>query len=641
MTDLVLEPRRALDIEEAENEVYAPTPEIIERSYIKDPDAFYEESTKDIPAFWAKQAEALDWYKKWDTVLDDSRAPFYRWFVGAKTNIVQNALDRHVTTWRKNKLAIIWEGEPGDTRTMSYYALWRETNKFANVLRGMGVKKGDRVTIYMGRIPEIVIAMLACAKIGAIHSVVFGGFSENALGDRIEDAQSRVLITQDGNWLRGKVVDLKSIVDAAIRRSPVVEKVIVVKRTENPVTMEAGRDFWYHDLMSLPIAAPQAETEVMEATDPLYMLYTSGSTGKPKGLVHMHGGYQVGISATLKYAWDIGDEDRWWCAADPGWVTGHSYIVYAPLILGLTSFIFEGAPNYPYPDRWWQLIERYGITHFYTAPTAIRGLMRFGPAWPKRHDLSSLKVLGTVGEPINPEAWRWYHKYIGNGRCPVIDTWWQTETGAFMITPTPARVLKPGSATRPFPGVVADVVDENGESTKPDEEGFLVIKHPWPSMLAGIYGDPERYINTYWGKFPGMYLAGDAARRDADGYFWIIGRIDDVINVSGHRLGTAEIESALVSHPAVAEAAAIGLPDEVKGQGIHCWVLLRQGFQASDTLAEELRQHVRREISPIASPDKIYFPPVLPKTRSGKIMRRVLKARALGMSEGDVSTLEE
>ncbi len=641
MTDLVLEARRNADIEAAEHEVYQPDESVVEQSYIKDPDAFYAESIADIPAFWAKQAESLEWYQKWDKVLDDSRAPFYRWFVGAKTNIVHNALDRHVKTWRKNKLALIWEGEPGDERTMSYHALWRETNKFANVLRSMGVKKGDRVTIYMGRIPEIVIAMLACAKIGAIHSVVFGGFSENALADRIEDAQSRVLITQDGNWLRGKIIDLKAISDAAVRRSPVVEKIIVVRRTANPVTMEAGRDFWYHDLMSLPIATGQAETEVMDATDPLYMLYTSGSTGKPKGLVHMHGGYQVGTAMTLKYAFDIGDEDRWWCAADPGWVTGHSYIVYAPLILGLTSFMFEGAPNYPYPDRWWQLVAKYSITHFYTAPTAIRGLMRFGPAWPRRHDLSSLKVLGTVGEPINPEAWRWYYKHIGQERCPVIDTWWQTETGAFMITPTPARALKPGSATKPFPGIVADVVDENGASTQPDEEGFLVIKHPWPSMLAGIYGDPDRYINTYWSKYPGMYLAGDAARRDPDGYFWIIGRIDDVINVSGHRLGTAEIESALVSHPAVAEAAAIGLPDEVKGQGIHVWVLLRDGYQASDTLAEQLKQHVRKEISPIATPDKIMFPASLPKTRSGKIMRRVLKARALGMPEGDVSTLEE
>jgi len=641
MSDLVLEARRVADIEEAEHEVYVPDPAVVEHSYIKDPDAFYADSVKDIPAFWERQAEELDWYKKWDRALDESRAPFYRWFVGGQTNIVLNALDRHVKTWRKNKLALIWEGEPGDMRTMSYYALNREVAKFSNVLRGMGVKKGDRVTIYMGRIPEIMVAMLACAKIGAIHSVVFGGFSENALGDRIEDAQSRVLITQDGNWLRGKVIDLKTIVDAAIRRSPVVEKVIVVRRANNTVNMEAGRDFWYDDLMSLPIATPSSETEVMEATDPLYMLYTSGSTGKPKGLVHLHGGYQVGIASTLKYAFDVGDEDRWWCAADPGWVTGHSYIVYAPLILGLTSFMYEGAPNFPYPDRWWQLIAKYGISHFYTAPTAIRGLMRFGPAWPKRHDLSSLKILGTVGEPINPEAWRWYYRYIGQNRCPVIDTWWQTETGAFMITPTPARALKPGSATRPFPGILADVVDENGESTEADQEGFLVIKYPWPAMLAGIYGDPDRYINTYWAKFPGVYLAGDAARKDADGYFWIIGRIDDVINVSGHRLGTAEIESALVSHPAVAEAAAIGLPDEVKGQGIHCWVLLRDGYQVSDSLTEDLKHHVRREISPIATPDRIYFPTTLPKTRSGKIMRRVLKARALGMSEGDVSTLEE
>ena len=619
--------------------LYSATRETVERSYIQDPDAFYAESIQDIPAFWARQAENLDWFKKWDTILDSSEAPFYKWFVGGQINIAHNALDRHIQAGRGDQVALYWEGEPGDTATFTYADIYRETNKFANVLRAQGVKKGDRVTIYMGRIPEIFFAMLACAKVGAVHSVVFGGFSENALADRIVDAQAHVMITQDGNWLRGKVIELKKIADAAIEKAPIVNTVIVVKRTGTPVEMTPGRDFWYHELMA--DASEEAATEVMEATDPLYMLYTSGSTGKPKGLVHRHGGYAVGTSTTLKYAFDIGEGDVWWCAADPGWVTGHSYIVYAPLILGLTSFMYEGAPTYPSPDRWWQMVDKYKITHLYTAPTAIRGLMRLGDEWPHKHDLSSLKVLGTVGEPINPEAWRWYYKHVGHERCPVIDTWWQTETGAFMITPTPARPLKPGSATRPFPGIVADVVRDNGESCDPEEEGFLVIKHPWPAMLAGIYGDPQRYINQYWSRYPGLYLAGDAARKDRDGYFWIIGRIDDVINVSGHRLGTAEIESALVSHPAVAEAAAIGLPDELKGQGIHCWVLLRDGFTASDELAAELRQHVRHEISPIATPDKINFPPSLPKTRSGKIMRRVLKARAMGMPEGDVSTLEE
>ena len=625
------------------SEWYHPTEDVITNAHIPDYEEVYNEALNNLEGFWAERAEALDWYKKWDTVLDDSNAPFYKWFVGGKTNIVLNALDRHVKTWRKNKLAIIWEGEPGDKVTMSYWRLWQEVNKFANVLRSMGVRKGDRVTIYMGRTPEIVIAMLACAKIGAPHSVVYGGFSEQALADRIEDAQSRVLVTSDGAWLRGEIVELKKVVDEAVRRSPVVETVIVAKRTGQDVEMEHGRDYWWHDLMRLPIASPKCETEVMDAEDPLFILYTSGTTGKPKGVLHTHGGYQVYTSTTLKWAFDIKDDDRWWCAADPGWITGHSYIVYAPLILGATSIIYEGAPTHPYPDRWWRIVEEYGVTILYTAPTAIRGLMRFGEAWPNRRDLSSLRLLGTVGEPINPEAWRWYHRVIGNETCPVIDTWWQTETGGFMITPLPSVSLKPGSATRPFPGIKVDVVREDGSSCEPNEDGELVIQGPWPAMLRTVWGDDERFINQYWKRFEkfGWYLAGDAARKDEDGYFWIIGRNDDVIKVSGYRLGTAEVESGLVSHPAVAEAAAIGIPDEVRGNVIYAYCILRTGFTGSDALEEELKEHVGHEVGPIAKPKKIEFVSSLPKTRSGKIMRRVLRAQALGQPVGDISTLED
>jgi len=621
--------------------VYPPPQGLVNNAHIQDYDAVYQESIRDPQAFWAARAETLDWYQKWDKVLDDSNPPFYKWFTGGKTNIVLNALDRHIKTWRRNKLALIWESESGENRTFSYYRLWQEVNKFANVLRSMGVRKGDRVTIYMGRVPELMIAMLACAKIGAVHSVVFGGFSAQALADRITEAQSKVLITQDGSYQRGKIVELKTIADEAVRRSPVVEHVIVYKRAGNPIYMEADRDFWWHDLMALPIAATKCETEVMDAEDPLFILYTSGSTGKPKGIVHTHGGYQVYTSTTLQFVFDIKDEDRFWCAADPGWITGHSYVVYAPLILGATEFVYEGAPTHPYPNRYWKLIEYYGISIAYMAPTAIRLLMGFGDAWPKRHDLSSLRLLGSVGEPINPEAWRWFHEVIGGGQAPIMDTWWQTETGGFMIAPLPITPLKPGSATRPLPGIEIDIVDEHGQSVPPGVDGSLVITKPWPGMLRTIYGDPERYKKQYWERFPGLYLTGDSARRDKDGYIWIIGRNDDVIKVSGHRLGSAEIESALVSHPAVAEAAAIGVPDDVKGNIIQVYCLLRNGFEGSPQLEETLKQHVRQEIGPIAVIAKIEFMKTLPKTRSGKIARRVLKARALGLPEGDVSTLED
>jgi acetyl-CoA synthetase len=627
------------------SDLWQPDRRAVRKAHVRDYDALRAEAAADPPAFWEREARQLSWYRRWSKVLDDSGAPFYKWFVGAKTNVVLNALDRHQDTPTRNKLALIWEGENGDLRTFSYFALAREVCQFANILKSMGVNKGDRVTIYLPRIPELPIAMLACAKIGAVHSVVYGGFSVEALHGRIEDSESRVLITADGGFMRGKVVNLKAIADEALQRAGTVEHVVVVRRTREPVAMEVGRDFFYDDLMVLPISRGPANgrcpTEQMDAEDPLFLLYTSGTTGKPKAIVHTHGGYQVGVAATLKYAFDMKPEDRWWCAADPGWITGHSYIVYGPLILGATSVMYEGAPTYPYPDRWWRIVEKYGVSILYTAPTAIRGLMRFGESWANRHDLSTLRLLGSVGEPINPEAWRWYHRVVGRGQCPVIDTWWQTETGMFMITPVPSYPLKPGSATRPFPGIEAEVLDEQGRPVPPGEEGKLVITRPWPAMLRGLYKDPERYVTQYWSTYPGKYFTGDSAKVDEDGYFWIIGRVDDVIKVSGYRLGTAEIESALVSHPAVSEAAAIGMPHEVRGNCIWCYVVLRAGRAASPQLAAELTDHVAHEIGPIARPERLEFVEALPKTRSGKIMRRVLKARAQGIPEGDLSTLEE
>jgi acetyl-CoA synthetase len=623
-----------------DSEIYHPPPEIVAQAHVPDYEAVYAQALADPVAFWAERAEELGWYQKWDQVLDDTQAPFFKWFVGAKTNIIHNALDRHIRTWRRNKLAFIWEGEDGSVRTLSYDQLHREVCQFASVLKNMGVNKGDRVTIYMGRVPELVIAMLACAKLGAPHSVVYGGFSVEALHARIEDAQSRVLITADGAYLRGKIVELKRIADEALQRAPITSTVITVRRTGHDVPMMAGRDFWYQDLMSLPIADPLCETEVMDAEDMLFLLYTSGTTGTPKGIVHTHGGYQVGISATLKWVFDIKEEDTWWCAADPGWITGHSYIVYAPLILGATSVMYEGAPTYPHPGRWWEIVEKWGVTILYTAPTAIRGLMRFGRAWPERYDLSSLRLLGTVGEPINPAAWEWYHSVIGGGRCPIMDTWWQTETGTFMITPLPSVPLKPGSATRPFPGIEVEVVNEEGQPVPSGEEGYLVITRPWPAMLRTIYQDPERYREQYWSTFGDLYLTGDSAKKDEDGYIWVIGRIDDVIKVSGYRLGTAEVESALVSHPAVSEAAVIGVPDELRGNIIYAYCILRSGYEPSEHLSDDLRDHVGHEMGPIAKPARIEFVELLPKTRSGKIMRRLLRARALGLPEGDISTLE-
>jgi acetyl-CoA synthetase len=625
----------------SEGMMYYPSQEIIEAANVPEYDRLHAESLADPLAYWARRAGELTWYQPWDQVLDDSDPPFYRWFAGGKTNIVANALDRHLKTPRRNKLALIWEGEPGDMRSFSYYALNREVSKFANVLRSMGVKKGDIVTIYMPRLPEQMMAMLACAKIGAAHSVVYGGFSVESLAERIQNAESRVLITADGGWMRGKIVPLKEIANEAMARQPTIESCIVIKRTGQNVFMESGRDYWFDDLMGLPIASPYCETERMNATDMLFILYTSGTTGQPKGIVHNHGGYMVYTYSTFVDVFDIKDEDRWWCAADPGWITGHSYIVYAPLMAGATSFMYEGAPNHPYPNRWWQMVEKYGINILYTAPTAIRGLMRFGDAWANRHNLDSLRLLGSVGEPINPEAWRWYYSVIGKERCPIMDTWWQTETGGFMITPVPITPLKPGSATRPFFGIDVEVVNEEGVPAPAGDEGYLLVKTPWPGMMSTIYGDPERYRTQYWSKFPGRYQTGDSARIDADGYVWVIGRMDDVIKVSGYRLGTAEVESALVSHPDVTEAAVIALPHELKGNAIHAYAILRAGVAGGDGLEEAIRNHVGHELGPIGKPESVTFVDSLPKTRSGKIMRRLLRARALGLPEGDISTLED
>ena len=594
-------------------DVYYPDPEIGASSHVPDPEGLRAAAAADPTGFWADRASELEWYRPWDAVLDDSNPPFYKWFVGGKTNIVLNAIDRHIAGPNKNKLALIWMSEDGsEHRTFSYFSLNRQVNQMANVIKSMGVAKGDRVTIYLPRIPEVVFAMLACAKIGAVHSVIFAGFSADALQSRIDDSESKLVITADGSWVNGGIFPLKDIVDDAARHTPSVENVVVVKRTGQDVSMDPLRDHWYHDLTVLPIAKGRCETEVMDAEDPLYILYTSGSTGKPKAILHTHGGYMVGTYTTLKYCFDIRPEDRFWCTADPGWVTGHSYLVYGPMLTGATTFMFEGGPTYPYPNRWFQLIEYYGITAFYTAPTAIRSLMRFGEAWPNRHDLSSIRLLGTVGEPINPEAWHWFHRVVGKGRCPIIDTWWQTETGMFQITQVPGEPQKPGSAGKPFFGQQAEILDEAGNPVPDGDEGFLVLNNPWPAMLRTLYKDDERYVSQYWSKYPGKYLAGDSARRDSDGYFWVIGRTDDVIKVSGHRLGTAEIESALVSHPAVAEAAAIGLPHEVKGNAIHVFVVLRMGFAPSDTLAEDLRRHVSAHLSPIAKPDAIDFAEKLP-----------------------------
>lgn len=621
-----------------EGRTFPPSKTFIANAHVSDP-AIYERARQNPEAFWSSWAEELHWFRRWDKVLDWD-VPWAKWFVDGKTNMAYNCLDRHLSTFRKNKAAIVWEGEPGDSRVLTYWDLYREVCKFANVLKGLGVEKGDRITIYMPMIPELAIAMLACARIGAPHSVVFGGFSSEALRDRIQDAEAKVLITADGGYRRGSIVPLKQNADASMAETPSLEKAVVVRRTGQEVLMQDGRDLWWHDLTA--DASQDCPAEEMDAEDVLFLLYTSGTTGKPKGIVHTTGGYMVGTYATTKWVFDLKDEDTYWCSADCGWVTGHSYLVYGPLLNGATSVMFEGTPDYPERDRFWSIIEKYGVNILYTAPTAIRTFMRWGEEWPQRRDLSSLRLLGTVGEPINPEAWVWYWQNIGGGRCPVVDTWWQTETGAIMITPLPGITnLKPGSATFPFPGVEADVVDEAGNSVPLGGGGYLVLKLPWPSMLRTIYGDPDRYVQTYWSRYPGMYFTGDGAKRDEQGYLWLLGRVDDVLNVAGHRISTMEVESALVDHHAVAEAAVIGRSHDVKGQAICAFVTIKEGVEGSSDLIATLRDHVATKIGAIARPDDIIFAAELPKTRSGKIMRRLLRDVAEGHALGDTTTLAD
>jgi acetyl-CoA synthetase len=600
----------------------------------------YDEANEDDQGFWARQAlDLLDWYEDWHTICD-WQPPFAKWFVGGKLNVCHNAVDRHVAAGHGDQVAYHWEGEPGDTRTITYADLHREVQKAANALKSLGVQKGDRVAVYMPMIPELPIAMLACARIGAAHSVVFGGFSPDALADRIDDAQCKVLVTADGGYRRGAPAMLKPNADAAVDRSPSIEHVLVVKRVDEPVDMKEGRDVWWHDVVDG--AEADCPCEPMDSEDLLYLLYTSGTTAKPKGIMHTTGGYLTQVAFTHKYVFDLHpDDDVYWCAADIGWVTGHSYIVYGPLTNRATSVIYEGTPDTPAKDRLWDIAERYGVTILYTAPTAIRTFMKWGTQEPERHDLTKLRLLGSVGEPINPEAWMWYWTHIGGGRCPVVDTWWQTETGAIMISPLPgATTLKPGSATFPLPGISAEVVDDKGEVVTRGG-GYLTLTRPWPSMLRGIYGDPERYHQTYWSKFEGRYFAGDGCKLDDDGYYWLLGRVDDVMNVSGHRISTTEVESALVDHPAVAEAAVVGMNDATTGQAIIGYVILRGGNDPTPELGEEVRQHVATKLGPIARPKTIVLTDELPKTRSGKIMRRLLRDVAEGRALGDTTTLAD
>ncbi|MBO8127666.1 MAG: acetate--CoA ligase [Peptococcaceae bacterium] len=641
--------RETLDTLLEENRIFYPDKEFVARANVNDR-AIYDEARADTQGFWAKQAENLDWFQKWDRVLDWDNPPFAKWFVNGKINACYNCVDRHVLTSRRTKPAIIFEGEPGDIRTLTYEELQREVMRFANVLKGLGVSRGDRVAIYMPMIPELAIAMLACARLGAPHSIVFGGFSPESLRDRINDAAAKLLITADGGWRRGKIVPLKHNADDAVAECPSIESVVVVRRTGQEVPMIEGRDYWYHELMER--AAAECPCEETDSEDMLFILYTSGTTGKPKGVVHTTGGYLVGTSTTHRIIFDHKEDDIYWCTADIGWITGHSYVIYGPLANGATTLMFEGAPDWPQQDRFWDIIERHKVTVFYTAPTAIRAFMKWGRKWPEQHDLSSLRLLGTVGEPINPEAWIWYYKNIGGGRCPIVDTWWQTETGQIMISPLPGITpLKPGSATVPFPGINIDVVDKQGNSVELGKGGYLVIKEPWPAMLRTIYGDDQRFIDQYWSHFGDRwwYFAGDGVRRDYDNYHWILGRVDDVINVSGHRLSTMEVESALVDHQAVAEAAVIGKSHEIKGQAIsafvtlkeHVWQEIRNGDMDRKELQKALKAHVVKKIGAIARPEDVFFTAELPKTRSGKIMRRLLRDVAEGRALGDTTTLAD
>lgn len=623
-----------------EDRRFTPPEAFARDANLNDP-GVYDRAAADPEAYWSGWAEELDWFEPWHTVLEWS-PPHAQWFVGGKLNVSYNCLDRHVEAGHGDRTALIWEGEPGDTRTFTYAELTREVARFASALRGLGLEKGDRVTIYLPMIPEAAVAMLACTRIGAVHSVVFGGFSPDSLADRNNDAQSKVLITADGGWRRGSVVPLKANADAAMERSPTVENVVVVARggqltDETPVQMLEGRDHWYHDLVAM--ASDDCPAVPMDAEDTLFILYTSGTTGKPKGVVHTTGGYLTQAYATTKAVFDLKDDDVYWCTADVGWVTGHSYIVYGPLANRAQVVMYEGAPDTPDRGRFWELCEKYGVTVFYTAPTAIRAFMRWGEEWPAKSDLSSLRLLGTVGEPINPEAWMWYHEVIGHERCPIVDTWWQTETGAIMITPLPGLTeTKPGTATRPFPGIQAAIRDEAGHDTT---AGYLAITTPWPSMLRTVWGDEQRFKDTYWSKWPDTYFPGDGAKVDEDGYLWILGRVDDVLNVAGHRIGTMEVESALVDHPAVVESAVVGKAHEIKGESIASFVTLKEGIDGSDELMSELREHVGTKIGAIAKPELVVFTAELPKTRSGKIMRRLLRDIAEGRAIGDTTTLAD
>jgi len=626
-----------------ETRTFPPPADFAARAHVKglaEYEALWQRAHDDPEGFWAEQAQRLHWFRPFDKVLQWDE-PHAQWFVGGKINGCYNCLDRHLAGPRRHKTAILWEGEPGDRRTLSYQDLHREVCKFANVLKGLGIQAGDRVTLYMPMVPELAIAMLACARIGAPHSVVFGGFSAEAVADRNNDAGARLLITADGGWRRGKVVPLKQNVDEALKKSPTIEKCIVFNRCDQQVDMKPGRDLWWHDLMAN--ASADCPAEPLDSEHPLFILYTSGSTGKPKGILHTTAGYLLGVSTSHEWVFDLREDDTYWCTADLGWVTGHSYIVYGPLCNGATTLMYEGAPNHPREDRFWEIVEKYRVTLFYTAPTAIRAFIKWGDQWPNKHDLSSLRLLGTVGEPINPEAWMWYHEVIGGKRCPIVDTWWQTETGAIMIAPLPGAIpTRPGSATRPLPGIEAEVVDRQGKPVPANEGGLLVIRRPWPAMLRTIHGDDARYRQQYWSQVPHAYFTADGARKDADGYFWIMGRVDDVLNVSGHRLSTMEVESALVHHPRVAEAAVVGRPDELKGEGIACFVTLVQGTAPTEELKKELREHVVHEIGALARPDDIKFTEALPKTRSGKIMRRLLRDIAGGKhTTQDTTTLED
>ena len=624
-----------------EDRSFAPSDEFRAHALVNDP-GIYEKAAKDPEAFWAGFAKELEWIKPWSKVLD-WKAPDAKWFVDGKLNASANCLDRHIRTARRNKAAFIWEGEPGDRRTLTYFDLYRQVCQFANVLKSLGVKKGDRVALYLPLIPELAISMLACARIGAVHSVVFGGFSAESLRDRINDSSCKVLVTADGGWRRGQVVPLKQTADEALASTPSIQHVVIVQRLHGsplPIHVKEGRDHWYHRLMQ--DASYDCEPEVMDAEDMLYILYTSGTTGKPKGIVHTTGGYLLGAYATTKWVFDLKDDDVYWCTADIGWVTGHSYVVYGPLANGATVVMYEGAPDWPKKDRLWEIVERYGVTVFYTAPTAIRAFMKWGTEWPAKHNLSSLRLMGSVGEPINPEAWIWYHLHIGNSRCPIVDTWWQTETGAIAITPLPGITrTKPGSATHAFPGISAEILNDKGERV-PVGGGLLAITKPWPSMLRTIYGDHDRYVKQYWSRWGrDVYFTGDGAKKDDEGYYWLLGRVDDVLNVAGHRIGTMEVESALVDHPKVAEAAVVGRTHEIKGQALAAFVTVKEGVAASESLADELKKHVAHKIGAIARPDDIIFAADLPKTRSGKIMRRLLRDIAEGKALGDTTTLAD